>query len=412
MMPERAIVHIDGDSFFVSCELLARPDLRGKAVVTGGERGIASSMNREAKALGITRGKPVFEIRRELPQVIVLESNFALYEAYNARMVAIAKRFSDVVERYSIDECFVDLTEVGETWEERVAIAHELKETLKRELGLTFSLGLAPTKTLAKVASKVKKPDGFTAMDHDNIRSFLGSVDIGDVWGIGWRSVDRFRTAGIPTALAFADMPLSWVERHFSGPFQELWNELNGRCMHDVTTKHDRMKSIQSTRMFPETSSDREYIFSHLSRDIDNAARRLREIGLVTRMLSLFIKDAANRRHWVNVELADYTNYTDVMTRHAREVFGRLFEPGRRYKAAGVTCHGLLSRTDIAGSLFEDPFKKDSIYQAVDTVTHKFGNYSIVLASSMRAVTSYQKDKTRLVARAKPFPIPFLGEVS
>ncbi len=407
-----AIVHIDGDSFFVSCELLSRPDLRGKPVITGGERGIASAMNTEAKRIGITRGMPVFQIKRDFPQVVILPSNFAIYEEYNARMLAIARRYSDVVEAYSIDECFVDVTHVGTTWEDNVALAQELKATLKRELGLTFSLGLAPTKVLAKVASKNRKPDGFTAMQHGDIENFLRDVEIGDVWGIGWATAPRFRSAGIHTALDFARKDKAWIQRHCAAPHETIWHELGGRALMDISTEHSQMKSIQATRMFPKNSTDPDYVFSHLSRDIEIAAGRLRRMGLYTKKISIFIKERDHKRHWADVELPDYTNYADVMVAHARIAFDALFSKYQIYKAAGVTCHGLVAREDMTASLFVDPFHKDSMYQAMDAVTEKFGDYSLVFASSMNAVKSYQRDTTKIERREKMYPLPYLGEVN
>ena len=180
----------------------------------------------------------------------------------------------------------------------------------------------------------------------------------------------------------------------------------------DISTEHSQMKSIQATRMFPKNSTDPDYVFSHLSRDIEIAAGRLRRMGLYTKKISIFIKERDQKRHWADVVLPDYTNYADVMVAHARIAFDALFSKYQIYKAAGVTCHGLVAREDMTASLFVDPFHKDSMYQAMDAVTEKFGDYSLVFASSMNAVKSYQRDTSKIIRREKMYPLPYLGEVN
>lgn len=427
MEKERAIIHIDGDSFFVACEMLGRPDLKGKAVVTGEERGIASAMSTEAKRLGVTRGMPVFQIRRDFPQVVILKSHYGLYEQYNQKMLAVAREFSDNVEDYSIDECFLDVTDEGETWEDKIAIAKKLKETLQIKLGLTFSLGLAPTKVLAKVASKNNKPNGFTAMRVGESKEFLAKVDIEDIWGIGYRSAPKLRSAGIYTALDFVSQSKPWVEKYLSAPQQSIWYELGGESIMEVENKYEQLKSLQSTRTFPKASSDREYIFSHLSRNIEIACSRMRHAELYTKRISFFVKNHNTlKRSWVDVDLKEDTNLAHEIISQVREPFEKLLtcpplsttaDVGRRvkgivYRATGVTCHGLKRKSDIPQSLFGESFGGEELYEAMDSVTEKFGDNSILLASSMNAVKSFQDgNKSKILTRQKLFSIPFLGEI-
>ena len=152
----RAIVHVDGDAFFASCEVAKNPRLRGKPVVVGGLRGIAVALTYEAKRLGVTRGMPVYQIKKMFPSVVILPGDYDLYEMIAHRMYAIVRRFTPVVEEYSVDECFADITR--ELAPEDIAAC--IKMTLEQELGVSFSVGLATTKVLAKVASKHNKPSG------------------------------------------------------------------------------------------------------------------------------------------------------------------------------------------------------------------------------------------------------------
>ncbi|MBP6911607.1 MAG: DNA polymerase IV [Candidatus Pacebacteria bacterium] len=404
------IIHIDGDSFFVSCEVLSRPDLRGKPVITGAERGIASSMNIEAKKIGITRGMPIFKIKKDFPHVIILPSNFGLYKQYNSRMQQIANRYSDIVEDYSIDECFVDVSHI-DTWEMQIECARNLKQALKDELGLTFSLGLAPTKVLAKVASKNRKPDGFTAMRHTDIKDFLVDLPIGDVWGIGKSMSEKFCSVGVTTAIIFIHKEEEWVKRNFSLPYQTLWHELRGVSILGVCTEYMAMKSIQSTRTFPRNSCDREYVFSHLARNIEISCARLRRMSLYTKKISIFIKDNELRVYPIDVELRDFTNFTHEIVSQARKYFDSIFVENKIYKKTGVSCLGLISRKNMTQSLFDNLFMKNELYSSIDEVTNKYGEYAIVLASSMNAVKSYQKKNTKIEKKEKMISVPYLGEV-
>src|SRR3989344_287954 len=221
------ILHVDGDAFFVSCELTRRPDLRGKPVITGGERGIASAMSYEAKALGITRGMPVFQIRKLFPQVVVLGSDFELYEHYSRRMYEIVRRHSTRVEEYSIDECF-SLFRQGYAGQALPDIARQIKRELQSELGMTFSLGLAPTKVLAKLGSKRDKPDGLVITDESNFTRELYHMPVGKIWGVGRQTEKLLYAYGVDTVGKFAMLPHSFLVQHFASPIHDLWQEGRG----------------------------------------------------------------------------------------------------------------------------------------------------------------------------------------
>ncbi len=154
---------MDGDAFFVACEVAKNPKLRGKAVVTGEERGIVSALSYEAKALGVIRGMPIFTLRKKFPSVLVLPGDYTCYARMSSEMFDIVRRYADDVEEYSIDECFADLTGLDKPLRMNYReIAERIKKEINEELGLSVSIGIAPTKVLAKVASKWQKPNGLT----------------------------------------------------------------------------------------------------------------------------------------------------------------------------------------------------------------------------------------------------------
>ena len=183
---ERVIFHMDGDAFFVGVEVAKNPKLKGLPVVTGSERGIASAFSYEAKALGITRAMPIFRIKKEFPEVIVLPGDYKSYAKYSSMMFDIVRRYADDVEEYSIDECFADLTGIDKPLKmSYLQIAERIKKEVNEELGLSVTIGMAPTKVLAKVASKWVKPNGLTVITKETSSQFLVGTAIDKIWGIG-----------------------------------------------------------------------------------------------------------------------------------------------------------------------------------------------------------------------------------
>src|SRR3989344_488815 len=170
---------MDGDAFFVACEVAKNPKLRGLPVVTGEERGIASALSYEAKALGLKRGDPIFRIKKNYPTVLVLPGDYKSYAEYSRKMFDIVRRYADDVEEYSIDECFAELTGLDRPlYMTYLEIAERIKKEVNEELGLSVSIGLGPSKVLAKVASKWQKPNGLTEILKNTALAFLPPVTL------------------------------------------------------------------------------------------------------------------------------------------------------------------------------------------------------------------------------------------
>jgi DNA polymerase IV len=213
----RAILHIDGDAFFASCEQSRRPKLQGRPVVTGKERGIAASMSYEAKARGVTRGMRLADIRKICPDAVILPSDYETYSLLSKRFFAIVRRYTPEVEEYSVDECFAGLTGLRRPLRmSYIQIAERIKHALDTELGFTFSVGLAPNKVVAKIASKWQKPSGLTAIPAQELHHYLAKLAVENVWGIGHQTTALLHKHRVKTALHFARQPEAWVKKHFS----------------------------------------------------------------------------------------------------------------------------------------------------------------------------------------------------
>ncbi len=414
----RAILHVDGDGFFAGCEVAKNPSLRGKPVVVGRERGMALAMTYEAKARGVKRGMTGSEVKRICPDVVFLDADHESYNLFSRRMNNIIERFSLDIECYSVDESFADITgmrlPLKMSYEE---IALNLKAALKKELGMTFSVGVAPTKVLAKIASNFKKPDGLTIIPGRDIEQFLKTFPVGDVWGIGKQTAAYMEKLGITTALDFANKKQIWVNTHFSKPHQELWKELRGE--NALTLKTGERKpyvSLMRTRTFSPPSRKREFILAELSRHVEVVCARARQHGLSGRTLSIFLKTQTFKYVGLTLRLSRTTNIPEEVLLLLTAKFDQLFEAGILYRAAGVTLSDLGAASAMQLDLFDITLrieKLEKIYKEVDELNVRFGKTLVHLASSTHLFHQEKATKTSLNEESfARIGIPFIGMVS
>ncbi|MDQ3077124.1 MAG: DNA polymerase IV [bacterium] len=413
----RAIVHVDGDAFFASCEIAQNERLRGKPVVTGQEKGMAIALSYEAKALGVSRGMLMSDIRKLIPNVIIMPGNYDLYKVYSRRMYKILQRHAAIVEEYSIDECFGILE--GESWKELVAIAHKVQQDLHDDLGMTFSLGLAPTKTLAKVASKWKKPAGFTAMQHKDIDLFLEKAPIGAVWGVGRSMSLYFQKLNITTALEFIKKSQTYVEEHFAKPYQEMWYELRGVSLHKVRHgSHEKHQSIRATRTFRPPSTNKAFILSELSKNAEKACLKLRRNNLKAKTLYFYLKTQEFRYFGKEIVFTAPISVPSEMMNAVEKEFDSVFKKGIEYRASGIVLHSIRDASVYQADLFNMQAPSDErnhVYTSVDQIFNKFGRGSIFIASSLISRLHDKKkqrdtEKERLEQVWLRMGIPYWGE--
>jgi DNA polymerase IV len=386
---KEGILHIDGDSFFASCEASLDPKLRGKPVVTGQERGIATAMSKEAKALGIFRGMPVFQIRKLYPEVIIRQSDYLSYCLFAQRVYSIVGRYTEEVEEYSIDECFAHLS--GSNLEEVVG---KIKHDLQSDLGMTFSLGLAQTKVLAKLASSKNKPDGLTILTKDKVEEFLKNVDVGKVWGIGPSTAGELRKLGIQTAFDLMSKPAEWGREVLHKSTREIWHELNGISVYGVfpsgeVGEEESPKSIQSTRTFtPASLNDKSFIFSELSKNTERACVKIRQNKLAARRIYCFLKTQEFRyQRFEFVPERPLCTPRDIL-KCIRGSFDSTWRPGVPYRATGITLAGLVPYSHIQNDLFDSRIKEDTwkgVFEIVDKIDRRHGSHTVVLGSSLGA---------------------------
>ncbi len=425
---KRAILHIDGDAFFASCEVVMNPTLKGRPVVTGKERGIASSLSYEAKAKGVKRGMVLSEIRRLCPDVVILPSDYETYSIFSKRMYNIVRRYTSDVEEYSIDECFADLTGLRRalkmTYED---MAKNIKHELDTELGMTFSVGLAPNKVLAKLASKWKKPSGLTIINSNEIERFTREVAVGKIWGIGPATSAYLNKQGIVTALDFANKNPAWVDEHVAKPFVEIWHELRGDFIYNLNTedKHD-YQSISKTKTFTPATSDRQFIYSQLSKNVENACIKARRHNLSCKKFFFFLKSQDFHHYGLEVSMLRASSAPQDFLFEIKRVFDRVYRIDKQYRATGIVLMELIDNSVVQPDLFQglgEIEKWQKIYEGVDKIDEKFGKHSVFLGSSLRALSGrqYQGDRSDTAKRKgnilpgenkrQRLCIPMLGEV-
>ena len=415
------ILHVDGDAFFAMCEVSRRPDLRGKPVVTGRERGIVTAATYEAKALGISRATPIHEVRSKYPEVTILPSDYELYAQVSKRMYAITRRYTPFVEEYGTDECFASLTHLPDP----LQAARKIKEEMQRELNMTFSLGMGPTKVLAKLASKHKKPDGFWVITPENREECLQETLVSHVWGLGPNTCERLQRKGTETALDFAQLPREYVTSEFNAPILALWEELRGTSVLAVDALNSTdQKSIQRTRSFAPHTTDAGMLFSEISQHVEHGCKKARRLGVVATSVSFFLKTQAFTFHTATITLPTATNNPSDIVPLLRKEFLLVYRKQTLYRTTGITLQGLRAKDVVQQDLFgahQVSEKGSRLMLAVDALDRKFGEHTLYLGTSARTIThdrllpsaSYMHEEALVQTStgAKRFPIPYIGTV-
>lgn len=402
----RAIVHFDGDSFFASVEQALNHTLKGKPVITGAERGAATSVSYEAKRRGVTRSMTLREIREICPDAIVVSSDYTAYSLFARRMYSIVRRYTPHVEEYSIDECFADITgHVDGTRESYEKLAKTIQAALHQKLGITFGVGLAPTKVLAKTASKYRKPAGFTSIPAREAHLYLKDIKAGSLWGIGPSMAGQLRNLGIHTALQFASVSEGWlIDNHIAKPYRAIWQELRGVSISKVTVhrKISDAASIMKTRTFSPPSKDKAFIYSQLCKNIEKACVQARLMHMRPKEITFFLKTQDFMYGRREVVLPIPTNDPREILKTIEPIFEKLYRGGVLFRATGITLRNLVEEGAVTLDLFGEVEKAEgmaSVLQSIDSINKRYGKETIFLGASAQALSHREPDRRNKVAK-------------
>ena len=388
---------IDCDNCYVSCERVFRPDLKDKPVVVlSNNDGCVVARSNEAKKMGIKAGTPYFQLAEQFPnqKIVVFSSNYELYGELTSRVVSIIRKEAPAYFRYSIDECFVYLDGMEKI--DLKAWGEELHKKIKRNVGMPVSIGLAPNKTLAKMASHfAKKYQGYRhccMIDSDEKRiKALKLYPIDEVWGIGRRYAARLEALGVKTAYDFAEHNQTWVKATFNNiVIERTWRELNGEdCV--PNEEMAKKKSICTSRSFNGLITDLDGLRTHVSNYAARCAEKLRQQGTVASIVGVFLNTNAFRedlpQYWnfQEMRLVTPSSSTITIVKAANEVLQKLYRQGYHYKKAGVIVMGIGPNSPIQQGLFDinaEQFEKMKRLDAViDRINKVNGTETIVLGS-------------------------------
>jgi len=381
---------VDCNNFYVSCERLFRPSLNGRPVVVlSNNDGCVIARSNEAKALGIPMGEPFFKIRAfaRRQNIHVLSSNCALYGELSGRVMDVLHQMEAGVEVYSIDEAFLSLP-AARGWD-RLSYAAEIRERIRKHVGIPVSIGIGPTKTLAKIAGRVAKKEEryqgvFDLADNGQVDTVLQQTGVNDVWGIGRRFTEKLNRRGIHSAFELKQANEAWVRNHLTVVGARIVMELSGISCLPLEKIPPSKKSIVTSRSFgqPVTAlSDlREAVITFASR----VAVKLRGQKLEAGALHVFLatngfgEPAASYANGQTVTLAHSTSSTPLLITMALQCLKSLYRPGFRYQKAGVMVSGLVPQGYRQQSLFFPMTEeKRSLMTALDCINSKWGQDAI-----------------------------------
>jgi len=385
---------VDCNNFFVSCQRVFDSSLEGKPVIVlSNNDGCAIARSNEAKALGIKMGANFFEIEEIVKKhdVQVFSTNFVLYADMSLRVKGLLSAFCTDIEDYSIDESFCSFA--GFEHYNLKEYCTVIAQTLKQGTGIPVSIGVAPTKTLAKVANKFAKIypayQNVCLIDTDEKRTkALKKFEIGDVWGIGRRHAKRLTDMGIKTAYEFTQLPQAWVRKHMTVVGERTWRELLGEpCIQMETIQPDK-QSILVSRSFGKMISDRDIISEAVATYASMVAAKLRRQKSCANSLLVFIdtnpyrEDLSQYSQHVIVNLPVATNSTAEIIKYSLQGLKTIFKSGYQYKKAGVMVMDLCPQNAVMPNLFDTVNRANDkkITKTLDYINDKYGRNTLRLA--------------------------------
>lgn len=380
---------VDCNNFFVSCERVFRPDLRDKPIVVlSGNDGCVVARSNEVKRLGIKMGVPFYQIRNEAEKygIVHFSSNFALYGDLSSRIMRILSRYTDDLQQYSIDEAFMDLSYIRDTTEAK-RLCERIRSEILRGIGVPVSIGIAPTKTLCKVASHYAKKytgyHGVCVIDNEEKRTkALSQYPIDEVWGIGRQSIAKLQAAGIQTALDFADKNAAFAKNLMNLPGLNTWRELNGEDCISLRELPEK-QSIMCSRTFAHGVTNRDLLEQAMCQFCANVTEKLRRQHSVCHQMVVFAHTSRfQQQRFIiqgTVTFQPPTANTQEMTEALLQVVRQQWRADTPYKRAGVIVLSLSPDSGVQQSLFDtrDRQRDQRLQQTIDQINSRHGKRTI-----------------------------------
>jgi DNA polymerase-4 len=377
-MRTRQIIHVDMDAFYASVEQLDRPELKGKAVIVGGDpqgRGVVSAASYEARPFGVHSAMPMAQAIRLCPHAVVLPVRMERYAEISHVIQTIFERYTPLVEPISLDEAFLDVTGSRNLFGSAEQIGQDIKKRIKEQTHLTASVGVAPNKFLAKLASDLRKPDGFVVITEQDKQEILDPLSVGKIWGVGKVTEQALRSHGIATIAQLRCTPLVELEGIVGNAAAELLKLARGEDEREVEPDRER-KSLSSEQTFATDIRDAAVLSSVLLEEVEEVAERLRRHQLKARTVTLKLRYGDFRTVTRSETLHEATNLTKPLWEAAERIFRQWHaRAGGPLRLLGCGASGL--EREHAGQqwLFPDPEqeKLKRLDEAVDKIRDRYG---------------------------------------
>ena len=389
----KSIALIDCNNFYASCERIFNPKLIGHPIVVlSNNDGCIIARSKEAKKLGIKMGEPYFKTKNiiEKNNVRVFSSNYSLYGDISQRVMEILSSFASDIEIYSIDEAFLNLN--GFENYELNTYCHKIRKIIKKWVGIPVSIGVAPTKTLSKIANLLAKKKlnyngGCILKNLIEIKNALKLIPIEDVWGIGRKLSLFLKKYNINSAYHFSQMDRGWIRKNMGVVGEKTYLELNGISCLDLDLLPSDKKSCCVSRSFSKPIEKLLDLEESISTYGSRVSEKIREEGLAAESLSVFVLTNHFKRrekqysNSIKMHLPFPTNNSINIIKSALEGIRKIYRPGYRYKKTGVILYGLSKYNTTKGLLDYDREVSDSIMNAVDKINNKYGSSTLKVAS-------------------------------
>jgi len=382
-MDDRITLHIDMDAFFISVEQRDDPSLRGKPAAVCGSlsRSVVTSATYEARPYGIRAGMPIQEAKRRCPQLILVEGNHSKYTEAAARIFSILKDYTPLVEIASIDEAYLDITQSLLLFKSPLSIAKSIKDRILKEEQLTCSIGIAPNKLLAKLGSRLRKPDGLTVIQKDEVEGILRDLPVGKLHGIGPKLEEELKSIGIFTCGQLGRFPVPLLTKRF-GVIGERLHEM-GLGMDESPVvpldEEEDAKSISHSVTLEEDTSDPNLLKKVLLQLSEKVSRRMRKEGFYGRRVTLTIRYSDFYTFSKQKTLSRWVNSGNEIYRYSFGIFESIPHP-KEIRLLGVGM-SLLKKEGYQLDLFEKGDKKEKMLKAMDRVNERFGDWTLTWGS-------------------------------
>jgi DNA polymerase-4 len=383
------ILHVDMDAFYASIEQRDHPDLAGRPVIVGGHpdrRGVVSAASYEVRPFGVHSAMPSATARRRCPQAIFLPPRIEHYAQVAGQIRRIFQRWTPLVEPLSLDEAFLDVRGSVALFGPPAEIGRKIKAEIRREVRLVASVGVAPNKFLAKIASDLEKPDGFVVVPPDGVQAFLDPLPVGRLWGVGRASNRTLERLGVRTIGQLRRLPVDVLRDHFGSSGEHLWNLAHGIDRRPVVPDHEA-KSISHETTFAADVHDQDVLRAWLMELTEQVARRLRAHGLRGRTVHLKVRFADFRTITRSQTLDVPTHLTEDVWQAAEQMLrSRLPADHPAVRLLGVGVSGLDRSGQTQRLLFEEDRRRrqSRLDAATDQITARYGKSAIGRARRMR----------------------------